>query len=74
MKSNDDIQARVGLKFHAEILRIQDARLRNGKSKYRVPMSKITNMITRHVDNKEWKTIVNSIINASEDEINEYGK
>lgn len=65
-------QARIGGRFHEEIVKIQDARLRNGKSKNRVSMEKITNMIVSHKE--AWEIITKDIIQAEEEEINNYGK
>lgn len=66
------IQSRIGGKFHKEITKIQDARLRNGKSKDRISMEKITNMIVRHKES--WEKISKDIIEAETGEINNYGK
>ena len=66
------IQARIGSNFHKCIEEIKDARLRNGKSKERIPTFKITNMIIKH-HGPEWKKIKNDIINASEEDIETYG-
>ena len=64
-------QARIGAKFHNEITQIQDARLRNGKSRDRISTEKITNMIIRH---SNWEKIKSDIIISEEGEINNYGK
>lgn len=66
------IQSRIGGRFHEEITKIQDARLRNGKSKDRISMEKITNVIVRHKE--AWGKISKDIIEAEEEEINNYGK
>ena len=64
------ISSRMGLKFHKEIEAIQYDRLKKGKSKDRVSIVKITNLIVRH---KIWKEIKENIVSASEEEINQYG-
>ena len=64
-------QARIGERFHKEISKIQGSRLVNGKSKDRISMEKITNMIARH---DLWRKISEDIIKAEEEDINTYGK
>ena len=71
IKTNGGITSRLGEKFHKEIERIKDQRLRNGNSKDRVSTEKITNCIVRY---DYWKHISNKIIEFSEEELNEYGK
>lgn len=71
IKTNGGVPARIGNKFHIEIERIKDARLRNGKSTERVSTEKITNLIVKH--NEAWERISKDIINAEEEEINEHG-
>ena len=68
----EQIQARIGKDFHKCMEDIKDARLKNGKSKERIPTCKITNMIIKH-KGVQWKNIMHDIINASEEEINKYG-
>lgn len=63
--------ARIGLSLHAEIEKIQDERLRNGKSKERLQTEIITNLISKH---KHFKEISKHIIEASQEEISEHGK
>ena len=70
-KTNGGIASRMGEKFHKEIERIKDQRLRNGNSKDRVSTEKITNCIVRY---DYWKHIANKIIEFEEEELNEYGK
>lgn len=69
-KKHGGFPCRIGEKFHKVIEEIKDARLRNGKSKERVSTEKITNLITRH---NSWKEIFLNIVEASEEEVNEYG-
>lgn len=69
--NNGAIQSRLGRKFHEEIEKIKDARLRSGKSKDRPSTEKITNMVVRHKDS--WGDIAKDIIEASEEELNKYG-
>lgn len=66
-KTNGGIQARMGERFHKEIERIKDERLRNGKSKDRVSTERITNLIVRHKES--WNSIAKDIINAEEGEL-----
>lgn len=68
--TNGGTMQRVGYKFLAAIEEIKDKRLLNGNSKERVSTEKISNMIVRH---KSWKEISKHIINASGEEIEEYG-
>ena len=62
--------SRIGIRFHEEIEKIKDARIKNGKSKDRVSIEKITNLITRH---KLWKDISKDIIKIQEKEVEQYG-
>lgn len=71
VKTNGGITSRMGERFHREIERIKDQRLRNGKSKDRISTEKITNCIVRH---SSWKDIAEKIIQSDEEELNEYGK
>ena len=64
-------QIRAGGIFHTEMIKIQGARLVNGKSKDKICMEKITNMIVKH---NSWKEMREDIINAKEEEINKHGK
>ena len=64
------VPSRIGEKFHLEVEKIKDARLRNGKSKDRVSTEKLTNLVTRH---NLWPEILTSLIDASEEEVNEFG-
>lgn len=70
MKVDKGRQSKIGERFYKEIENIKDKRLRNGKSRDRVATKKITNLIVRHT---LWPEISNSIIEADEQEINEYG-
>jgi hypothetical protein len=70
-KNNGGVPARIGKRFHEEIEKIKDARLKNGKSKERPSTEKITNLIVRHKES--WKYISNDIINAEEEDVNRYG-
>jgi len=71
-KSRGGVQSRIGYSFHSEIEKIIDARLLNGKSKDRVSIEKITNLIVRHKD--AWSKIKLDIINAGQEEIDMHGK
>ncbi|TET07431.1 MAG: hypothetical protein E3J83_05075 [Candidatus Atribacteria bacterium] len=71
IKKNGGVMSRVGEKFYKEVERIKDARLKNGKSKDRVATEKVTNLMIRHED---WKNIATRIIEASEEEVERYGK
>ena len=68
---NGGVSSRVGEKFYKEITLIIDKRLLNGKSKDRVAVEKITNLIIRH---NLWKEIAKKIIEADEEEVNKFGK
>lgn len=70
VKKGGGIFCRQGLKFNAEIEKIKDARLRLGLDKYRMSTEKITNLIVR---NKYWKELAQDIVNASEEEVEQYG-
>lgn len=69
-KKNGGAHSRLGLKFHSEIEKIKDMRLRNGKSKERISTEKITNMIVRH---KIWPQVFKDILSLEEEEIQKYG-
>ena len=69
-KKNGGLPARLGKRFHEEVEKIRDAKLRNGTSKERVSTEKITNLIIRH---KNWKGISAHIIEASMEEVDHYG-
>lgn len=69
-KKNGGIPARIGKKFSEEIGVIQDARLRNGKSKDRVSLEKISNLIVRHT---LWDKIKVDLINATAKEVEDHG-
>ena len=69
-EKNGGIQQRMGEKFHKEVEDIKDERLRNGKSKNRLATTKITNLIAKH---KLWKDIKANLIEASEEEVEQYG-
>ena len=60
----------MGKKFHDEIDRIKDARLRNGNSKNRDTTESMTNLIIR---NKNWRETAQQIIEASSEEVKSYG-
>lgn len=68
---NGGRQARVGIRFHEAISKIQIQRIVNGTSKDKISTERVTNMIIRH---KFWKEIVSDLINAKEEEIINYGK
>jgi len=69
-KKNGGLPSKIGKKFHEEVERIKDARLKNGLSRDRVSTQKITNLIVRH---NKWKEIFSHIVLAPEEEVNEYG-
>ncbi len=71
VKTNGGITSRMGERFHREIERIKDQRLRNGKSKDRISTEKITNCIVRH---DSWGDIAEKLIQSEEEELNEFGK
>ena len=71
VKRNGGVLSRMGERFYNEVERIKDERLKNGKSKDRVAIEKITNLIVRH---KLWPEIAEEIIEADEEEVNKYGK
>lgn len=64
------IYSRIGKRFHLEIEKIKDKRLRNGNSRDRISTEKVTNLIIRH---KSWPEISEEIIKLSEKEVDEYG-
>ena len=70
-KANGGVPSRMGVRFYKEIELIKDKRLRNGKSKDRISTEKVTNLIVRHTS---WPEIAQKIIEADEEEVNEYGK
>ena len=61
----------MGIKFHAEIEKIKDQRLKNGRDKERISTERVTNLIVRHKEG--WDIIANDIINADEKEVKRYG-
>lgn len=63
-------QSRIGKRFFDGLEEIKNARLRSGIDKDRISTEKITNLISRH---NSWKTISESIIHASKEEIDKYG-
>lgn len=65
------ISAKVGDKFYKEIESIIDKRLLNGKSRDRISVERITNLIVRH---KLWKNIFTDLTLINEEEIQQYGK
>lgn len=67
---NGGIMARIGYKFHDDMEEITKERLKRPDSKKPIGTSKITNLITRH---NLWKRIKADIINAKEEEVNQYG-
>lgn len=69
-KKNGGRSSRMGLRFHKEIEKIKDSRLRNGNSKERVSTEKLTNLIVRHV---HWAEIRQHITEISEEEVDNYG-
>ncbi|KKN12727.1 hypothetical protein LCGC14_1013630 [marine sediment metagenome] len=69
-KRNGGITARIGKKFHAEIVDIQKLRIKNDKTDEKTSMEKITNSIIR---SDLWKEIKEGIANLDEREINEFG-
>ena len=68
--TNGGKHMRIGLKFHKDIEDIKDERLKNGNSKERVSTEKITNLIIKH---DSWGYIRQDLIEAPEEEINQYG-
>ena len=70
-KKNGGVPSRVGEKFYKAVNLIIDRRLKNGKSKERVAIEKITNLIVRH---KLWPEIAKEIVEANEEEVKIYGK
>ncbi len=71
IKKIGGIQTRMGFKFHREMEKIQLGRIKNGKTKEKTSIEKITNMIVRHTE--AWGKISNDIINAEEEEVRKYG-
>ncbi len=69
-KKNSHVHSKVGIRFYEEVNKIIDQRLKDGISKDRVSIEKITNLIVRH---KMWKDICLDIIAAPEEEVNQYG-
>jgi len=69
-KKNGHVTSKIGAKFHKEINNIVDKRLKNGNSKDRVSIEKITNLIVRH---KGWNDICLTIVAATEEEVDQYG-
>lgn len=69
-KRNGGIQARLGVRAHAELEKIKDKKLSNETSKERLSTEKITNLIVRH---KSWEEISKSIIEAPSEEVELYG-
>lgn len=65
------VPARLGFRFAKDIDKIKDQRLINGKSKKREATEKITNLISQH---ELWKKIMSDSIEATKEEVNEYGK
>lgn len=63
--------SRIGLRFFSEIEKIKDIRLKNGKSNERIATEKITNLIINH---KFWRNISEDIMQAEQEEIDQYGK
>ena len=59
--------ARIGNKFHAEIERVQLERIKRGKSKDKVSVEKLTNLMVRHKE--AWGIITNDLITLKEEEI-----
>lgn len=68
--TNGGRHSRIGDNFYKKVEAIIDTRLKNGKSKDRVSIEKITNLIVRH---KAWDEIEKEIINATEEEVEKYG-
>ena len=62
--------SRIGKNFHEEVEKIKDAKLRNGSARERLSTEKITNLITKH---NRWKEIASHIVQASAQEVSEYG-
>ena len=71
MKNDKGRQSRIGGKFYKEVETIKDKRLRNGKDKDRMSTKIITNLIVRH---DLWSDIAKKIIEADEEEVEEYGQ
>ncbi len=78
-KNNGGISSRIGSNFHKEIEKLKDKRLQRIREeglksrvtyKDRISTEKITNLIVR---NNHWGEIFNNILNATEEEVNEYG-
>ena len=70
MGSDKGKQSRIGERFYKEIGLIKDKRLRKGIDKDRISTKIITNLIVRH---SSWSEIAKKIIEADEQEVNEYG-
>jgi hypothetical protein len=66
-----DHQARLGENLYMSIEEIKINRIKNGKSTEKISTEKISNMIYNH---KHWKEIKEKIENATEEEIEKYGK
>ena len=71
MTNDKGKQSRIGEKFYKEVELIKDKRLRNGKDKERMSTKIITNLIVRH---DLWFQISKKIIEANEEEVEEYGQ
>ncbi len=70
IKKTGGVQSRVGERFYKAVNLIIDERLKNGKSKDRVAIEKITNLIVRY---KLWPEVAKEIIELDEEEVNKYG-
>lgn len=63
--------ARIGKNFYKEIEDIKLSRIKNDLSTEKISTEKISNLVVKH---KSWPEIKKKIIEATEEEINKYGK
>lgn len=68
METKYGTQARIGERFYEQVEHIKIQRIIEGKSKEKPSTKTITNLIARH---KDFKKIVEDIINLNEGELNE---
>lgn len=69
-KRNGGVNARVGHSFKKQVEEIINERLKTGKSKDKVSLEKISNLI---VNNQYWEEMKKDIINATEEQIKKHG-